>query len=269
MIKAHAIAPAARAWMQTASGARVLHVFDRACNLVEARGGVLSLVASELGAGPFAIVVSIDAPFSAAVTLDAPVTICDETLTIGSVSIDTTGVPIETSRPRWASARSQIDRWRHAICDQPAAGIDARIAQRVRASLRELCAALAAGDVEGCRSVALRLAGLGGGLTPTGDDVLVGALHAIWLTKPMDEAARCARAIADAAAPLTTSLSSAWLRAAARGEASAPWCALIDAWANDDRLAAARAVQRILATGHSSGADAWLGFVTVLGSASE
>ena len=51
------IAPAARSWLMHTRRACVLHIFDRACNLINDRGKVLSVVAGEIGNGPFNIVV--------------------------------------------------------------------------------------------------------------------------------------------------------------------------------------------------------------------
>jgi hypothetical protein len=131
-------------------------------------------------------------------------------------------------------------------------------------SIEDLCAGVATGDVSLCRSTARQLAGLGGGLTPAGDDFLVGAMHAAWLTRPPREAALLSEVIASAATPLTTRLSAAWLRAAARGEAAAPWHTLFEALAACDERALLAAARRILSIGHTSGADALAGCVASL-----
>jgi hypothetical protein len=65
--------------------------------------------------------------------------------------------------------------------------------------------------------------------------------------------------ITAAATPHTTTLSANLLQAAARGEASQPWHDLIAAQTSN---ACYNALTRILHTGHSSGADALLGFLT-------
>jgi hypothetical protein len=104
------------------------------------------------------------------------------------------------------------------------------------------------------------LAGLGGGLTPAGDDLLCGAMLAAWLAHP-DPAGFC-RGVVETAVPRTTMLSAAFLHAAGRGECGAAWHRLLAALAAgaDDEIAAATAA--VLAHGATSGADALTGFVT-------
>jgi hypothetical protein len=70
-----------------------------------------------------------------------------------------------------------------------------------------------------------------------------------------------AYAVAEQAAPLTTSLSAQWLRAAARGEAIPVWESLLSAIASGDRNALAQPLARVAATGHSSGLASLAGFV--------
>ena len=129
-----------------------------------------------------------------------------------------------------------------------------------------------AGDRGRLRAGATALAGLGGGLTPAGDDFLVGAMLGAWLTHPTP--ASLCRVLADAAAPRTTILSAAFLRAAARGECSAAWHTLLAALSRrPDRADASirsktcqvytAAVRSVMAHGATSGADALAGFLFV------
>jgi hypothetical protein len=133
--------------------------------------------------------------------------------------------------------------------------------------------ALAASDAESMERSAAALAGLGEGLTPAGDDFLVGALHALWLCRG-EEAAALAGRVARAAAPRTTDLSAAWLAAAARGLASPAWSSLFAALGSAPAVEVTEAteavdtvgaaLERVLATGHSSGACALAGFSAAL-----
>jgi len=104
---------------------------------------------------------------------------------------------------------------------------------------------------------AAALAGLGPGLTPAGDDFLAGVMWGLRFAGERDVDARCA-AIVDAAAPRTTPLSAALLRAAGAGLADARWHALLDAL--DRGQDASAALRAVLAQGATSGADAWAGF---------
>ncbi len=269
-LTACSIAPAARAWMRQASGARVLHVFERACNLVNADDDVLSLVALEAGDGPFTVVVPLadGSAFSGLLDADSPVAVDGDRLIAGTLVIDTATAVLWPPRPGWERARESLTSngdLLSALAELLASNLAlAGLAPLAPQSIEDLCAGVATGDVASCRSAARRLAGLGGGLTPAGDDFLVGAVHAAWLTHPPREAALLSEVIAFAATPLTTRLSAAWLRAAARGEAAAPWHALVEALAACDETALLAAARRILSIGHTSGADALAGCVAAL-----
>jgi hypothetical protein len=123
---------------------------------------------------------------------------------------------------------------------------------------------IARGDLTLCCFGARSLAGLGAGLTPAGDDFLLGAMVAIWSVYPPGEAAALAESMAAQAAPLTTSLSAAWLQAAARGEVAAPWHDLLDGMTAHSRERMLSAAERILNMGHTSGADALAGLIAGL-----
>lgn len=108
------------------------------------------------------------------------------------------------------------------------------------------------------------LLGLGPGLTPAGDDVLVGRLLAVQAGGPRGGFP----APSDLAAPLlaaaenrTTRLSLAFLRAAAEGECGQAWH---DLWPTPGASSGSReaAIRVILRTGQTSGAAALWGFLT-------
>jgi hypothetical protein len=108
------------------------------------------------------------------------------------------------------------------------------------------------------------LLGLGPGLTPAGDDVLVGRLLAAQARWPLGGIP----ASPDLAAPLlaaaenrTTRLSLAFLRAAAAGECGQAWH---DLWPTPGASSGSReaAIRVILGTGQTSGAAALWGFLT-------
>lgn len=105
-------------------------------------------------------------------------------------------------------------------------------------------------------AAATMLAGLGPGLTPSGDDVIGGVLFARRvLAGPAEEP----RLGAIAEAMRTNGIARAFLRWAARGQALSPVHDLLRATTTGD-LAAARAAGRALGTvGESSGADFALG----------
>jgi len=116
-----------------------------------------------------------------------------------------------------------------------------------------------AGDTAALKEGAGRLAGLGVGLTPAGDDFLAGLMLWAWLAHPGPR--RLCQLVFEAAAARTTALSAAFLRAAAEGMCSEPWHDLLAALdgGRQDRLEAA--VQKVLACGSTSGADTLAGFL--------
>ncbi|RAY13237.1 hypothetical protein DPM19_21145 [Actinomadura craniellae] len=122
----------------------------------------------------------------------------------------------------------------------------------------------AAGDLAHAVDAAERIVGLGPGLTPSGDDVLAGLLvslrlvgsavgeggTAVWLA---DWLGAAVTAHADTR---TTSLAATLLHCAARGQAGAEVAAVLRAVAGHEPMEPA--VRRLLAAGHTSGADlAW------------
>jgi hypothetical protein len=111
------------------------------------------------------------------------------------------------------------------------------------------------------RAGAAQLAGLGGGLTPAGDDFLTGAMLWAWLAHPAPD--DYCDALLSASVTQTTNLSAALLRAAARGECSAPWHDMLGLLSGGSDADLACAVQQVLAHGHTSGADALAGLLWI------
>jgi hypothetical protein len=107
-----------------------------------------------------------------------------------------------------------------------------------------------------------RLLGRGPGLTPTGDDVLAGALVCLSaLGAPA--AATLGAAVAQAAPAATTTVSVALLRHAVRGECIPQLADLLDAIAGDES-GLPRAAGGLLAVGHCSGAGLLHGVLVAL-----
>lgn len=267
-----AVTPAARAWLAGTGPARVLNVFERAANLVDEAGAVLSLVAAGRGLAPFSALVAAGADFPA---LTAASAVCREpgVVRVGPLAFEWAAAETWDPRPEWGRLGPALTvETLSALAEfapraapagsllvLPQPGPKPAWLERAAAGAAELIGGLIAEDV--ARSVvgARLLAGLGGGLTPAGDDFIVGALLARWAAGAENA---LSEAVAQAAAPLTTTLSAAYLRAAARGECSAYWHALLAAVAGGaDWRPAAR---ELLAVGHTSGADALAGFLSVL-----
>lgn len=138
-----------------------------------------------------------------------------------------------------------------------------RIMQAAEQNIPLLYSGLVEGNGANVSEAAKKLAGLGPGLTPAGDDLLLGAMYGLWATRGED-AQLSAERIVRASVPRTHALSGAWLAAGARGEAAAPWHQLLAAVASHSEDELEAAVMRILPTGHTSGADALGGFLGLL-----
>jgi len=125
-----------------------------------------------------------------------------------------------------------------------------------------LCAAAARHDPWGVRAASRRLAGLGPGLTPSGDDLLAGFLASWVLTcaatgvqvGPRD---RAASEILQGAAPRASELGGVWLAHAVRGEVAEPMGRFFTALFAGDPGNLPSAVRSVLALGATSGTD-WL-----------
>jgi hypothetical protein len=110
------------------------------------------------------------------------------------------------------------------------------------------------------------LLGLGGGLTPAGDDLLGGALIALHALGGVAPAEGLAAAVLARAPARTGAISAAHLAAAARGLGAAPLHAVLEALAGPgrpDEGALTEALRRLDAIGHTSGWDAMAGVVAV------
>lgn len=259
--------------------ARVLAVFERACLMSTPGGEVLSLVLPAAGDGPLNLVVEGEPGAFDGLAQAMPARLQGEQLSLGHVRVPLAGAvtwePIpawETLRAGGAAAAARLEQLRAvALARAPRDSLLVLLApetgptdasrpqaevETARAAAVDLAAGRA-GDATRLETAARRLAGLGGGLTPAGDDFLAGAMLRAWLDYPAPEA--FCRAVAGAAAPRTTLLSAALLRAAARGECSAAWHRLLAALESGASLAPA--VDDILAHGHTSGADALAGFL--------
>jgi hypothetical protein len=181
-------------------------------------------------------------------------------LRIGSaLAIDLRGAAVWSARLpcfSWGSASEAAwdaawTCWREA----PAHGAWAAVARGLAAAQ----AAIGARDPAALVAAAGTLLGVGPGLTPSGDDALVGLLAALDCTVRSDPSlAPMCEATASwvrGSARRTTAVSRAYLLHAAEGRFGAQWIALAEALATGDPGRAKRATRAALALGASSGAD--------------
>lgn len=264
LLRALSLAPHAKDWLEFSHDPRILHVFDCACNLINECGEVLSIVTRQIGNGPFNLVVENEVHFFDELNLESLVSISSTQLTLGNLNIHITNTNLWNPRPDWEMLNTKADEILHQIKQLPITNYQKHDISPIPQSLiSTLPSALANADVFSSRRISSQLAGLGIGLTPSGDDFLMGAMYAAWIIHPPEVASILAREIANTAIPLTTSLSAAWLRSAAKGEAGIRWHDFFDALVSTSVLRVHETMKDILAIGETSGADALAGFTGV------
>ena len=282
IVKGIIAAPAAISWLSTTKYARILCVFDRSCTLTRDDGKLISLVTADIGPGPFTMVIaSRDEPLKMGVQsfsgigVEAPVTVRNGFISLDWLSVDSRDVEIWNPQPDWPAVTAEILNENilvlknllklHGPSGSLADLISGAELNQTQQLIRDVWSYLAKGlgelDLSKNEDQMSQIAGLGGGLTPAGDDFLLGMMMAIWCCVPVPKAQRVALDVANATVGRTTSLSSAWLEAAGKGEATQYWHEFIEALAGGDPSAIRRTGRRIIGIGHTSGADALTGFL--------
>ena len=269
-------------WLETAVSPCILHVFDHVCNLVDGDRRVISLVTPKIGKGPFSLVVDLPrGNFTDFITAKSQVSVVGFEIQIGSLVVDASTTELWNARPLWESVppsaiQAYLPLFEHKLASSSPdslAHVNGRsdsTALKAKTAVLNLQEGLKTNDLDACRESARSLAGLGVGLTPAGDDFLLGVMYGLRLKQFQRKGAETQRIVeilADEAVPRTTTLSGAWLEAARRGEAGQPWHKLVEAMmvtSTGSVTAVSQAIDRILTTGHTSGADALTGFITTL-----
>lgn len=230
-------------WLANGRPARILNLFEDVCNLADDQGNVISLVTARVGPGPFSMIV--EGGFIKGIDAGMPVAIDPNTraLTIGPLTITSDHAATWNAKPNWRALKTGS---LLSMANLPL------LEKGVTEPLQQLLEGVRNGSTAECRSGAYHLAGLGHGLTPAGDDILMGVLYGLWVWYPREE---WMRLIVETAVPRTTTLSAAFLRAAADGEATIHWHNLVDGRVD--------ALNQILAIGNTSGRDAWAGFTSL------
>ena len=221
---------------------RIHSVFERAVNVLWGDGHLLTLHGPGLLGAPFAIALE-RLPARGAV---AP------------------GMTIERSDFEWTSAeRVSLEMPGGALGFGKEALPEAGCARALcsgagRRAQGALERGIMVGDPDAFAAAACSLIGLGEGLTPAGDDCVVGALAAIHRLAPGWIAAHHGQRdrLADAARRRTTDVARDFVLEALDGRFAEPVLALLTAGSDGD---AGRATRRLVAMGATSGADTLCG----------
>jgi hypothetical protein len=224
---------------------RVHSVFARAVNVEWDDGGLLALHQPGPLLAPFAAAVD-DAAILRALRPGMPVVVDPRCLRApGLVLSWERAIRIDCSAPRNPALPPPARPRDHAPGLDSTGGVGARAA---------LAAGIGRRDASRLIAGACALLGLGEGLTPAGDDCLVGALAVLHAVDPapLTREPAVAGAIAEAARARTTAIGREFVLHALAGLFSEPVLAVLRA---RSRAESARAAARLAARGATSGAD--------------
>jgi len=253
-------------WLENSRNPHVLHVFDNACNLVNEHREVLSIVTPQIGNGPFNLVIEDNIFFTDSINPKSPVSSSANQLQLGNLITNTVDAKLWSPYPDWQMLHSKRENILEQVTSLSIANYQPLLPDSL---ISNLASAIANADLSASLTAARQLAGLGQGLTPAGDDFMMGALHAAWIIHPHAVVESIAREIANTAELLTTSLSAAWLRSAGKGEAGILWHNFFATLLSEQTINIQESTNEILAVGETSGADALAGFFGTFDSWSE
>jgi hypothetical protein len=273
--------------------ARVESAFAEACNLVTPHGAALALVSRRAGNGPLNAVVS-HAQALAVLRKDDVVRGDGEWFYLGTgwrlaitPAVEWNPHPDYSRLTRWPQVVARNLDWlrthlplaapQASLAAQPLAFPQGAFGSRPLVALVQARAGALTdgvqqgyqqGDLDKITAFAGRLAGLGPGLTPAGDDWLAGWLVGLRAATAMNDASpppldlnAVGRAVVFSARTRTSRLSLAFLQAAADGAVAEPWHALLAALMDADQMPLRHAAAEIMCHGATSGSDMLAGFL--------
>lgn len=164
---------------------------------------------------------------------------------------------------RLAPAAERIERRERIARDL--AGVRADMLAQVEQHSAELANALGNRDLPASKRIASSLVGLGNGLTPSGDDVLLGVLAVLRFLIESGVAAPFFTKFTDAVVKLadgnTTDTSLKYLRCAGQGRFSLPLIASVRSLGEAGHAIDMANLERLVSTGDTSGSDMLSGIV--------
>ena len=249
--------------------ARVHSVFARTVNVMTGDGALHALAGRDVDDAPDTLVVDV-AGFAGRGLAAGDAVLCrGDRLAVGNglaVRLDAArpwsprlpAYPADDARLRRniAAVRDVVVHADRAVRADHASGVfhstQTLLQQRGEALRNALCE----GDLAAAFDHGVALVGLGPGLTPSGDDVLLGVFAALHLPgSPGEDRKRCADAIVACAGKRTNAISLAALRAAAGGRVRARIEALLAALLREGTADALARLRPVLAIGATSGRD--------------
>ncbi len=271
--------------------ATVHSVFARACNIETQDGTLVTLLDYRLGNAPHGIACEVpdSFAFNSEIRPGTKVSVRD-----GELTLEQTALVVDLSRAvRWSGAPSQhaVDPtsratrnslamiWRMlqdssrsrglfacwSLPNETASPLHAALLRRLAVCLPLLARGTVARDATTIVKALSAMIGLGIGLTPSGDDFIVGYLAALWSQSSRDATLPpllgLLRAPLESMIAKTGAISRQLILDASAGQFSEPLVDLVRAIADGDDERVAITAARALRIGHSSGADALLGLL--------
>ena len=257
----------------------VQSVFTRVVNIESAPGGALCTIAcSGIDNAPGTLVAAA-ASFDRLGLAPRASASCDGATLVVGASLEISLQRIERWSPtlaEWPGDDMPVDWLRELIarCGRDGGikqttgavrSYDARLARRLGDAVASLQAALLAGDASAAHEHGMRLVGLGPGLTPAGDDFLVGLATACnQPSSPVGHLRPLLAQLTAEAADRTNVISHAAMVQAAEGRVRESISELVNAMARGDRAAMERRGAQVMSIGATSGTDILTGLLAGL-----
>ena len=242
---------------------RVVSVHARAVNLLFDGGPLVALLPVDVPLHPWALSVALDPAAFAWLAEGDAATVSADVLEAGPLKIELEDVPVVELRlsqrlkilPR-ARVRALARLVRPVAVEDP-------FQEVLDTALEKFQAGGKAGDLTA-------IVGVGGGLTPSGDDLIAGVLAGLdaahWLSREAPALREDIVVALGNCVARTTRLSAQMLAAAAARLYAEPVLGVLEALCDGDAAPAAleQAVDSLLAVGHRSGTDTLRGIVAAL-----
>ena len=263
----------------------MLHATEKVINLATDSNRLVSLVTSSIGDGPHNVVLPLQR-FDPAPSPDTSEVSFDQRLIVDGYRVDLLEAERWDPSPDWIAIRKHKERIHQAVprvlevlrTRTPDPGVlclfdDNRVASMqlddhfidaIKEPALHLISGLANGSGVPAMEAALKLAGLGTGLTPAGDDLIAGAMLACWAGCCPEHTLETLPQMARQVATHTTRLSAAYIQAAAVGEFGIVWHQLLKALTQEHEEDIRELLESIVSIGHNSGAYTLAGFILLV-----
>lgn len=239
---------------------RVHSVFARVVNVEHDGGELFTLACRDVDNAPRTAVLELDGFGATGIAVGDAVSADASRMRVGDrLSVEWAGACAwQCALPAWPADRTTLraNLRRLNTSREPANAFEAAVAAQLEERSAQLVRACSHGDTAGACRIAQSLLGLGPGLTPSGDDFLVGLFAVLHIPgSPCQRWLGGGANVLALAAHSTHAISLAALTQAARGRVRESIAALIGHLMHGATERLATPLQRVLSIGSSSGAD--------------